>query len=70
MNSLVSLGMRAVFIVTGPVLGYMLDRHGMTNTLLGLAVIFAPLMLLVVMPLLARIKKEEGGKAMEAVAAN
>jgi len=57
-NSLVSLGMRAVFIATGPLLGFMLDHYGMTNTLLGLAVVFAPLMALVIVPLLSRIRRE------------
>ena len=58
-NSLVSLGMRGIFIVTGPVLGYMLDQHGMGNTLIGLAVIFAPLILLVLVPLVIRIGRED-----------
>jgi MFS family permease len=57
-NSLVSLGMRGVFIVTGPLLGYLLDYQGMSNSLLILAIIFAPLMLLVLLPLLTRIRSE------------
>ena len=58
-NSLVSLGMRGIFIVTGPVLGYMLDQHGMGNTLIGLAVIFAPLIVVVLVPLVIRIGRED-----------
>lgn len=69
-NSLVSLGMRGIFIVTGPVLGYMLDSHGMTNTLVGLAVIFAPLLLMVLVPLVIRIRQESANDAMPAPAAN
>ena len=59
-NSLVSLGTRGIFIVTGPILGYTLDHHGMSSTLIGLAVIFAPLMLLVLVPLVIRIDDENG----------
>ena len=67
-NSLVSLGMRGIFIVTGPILGYMLDHHGMGNTLIALAVIFAPLMLVVLGPLLVRIRRETGEESMEVAA--
>ncbi len=59
-NSLVSLGTRGIFIVTGPLLGYMLDQYGMSSSLIGLAVIFAPLMLLVLVPLIIRIGRENG----------
>jgi MFS family permease len=69
-NSLVSLGMRAVFIVTGPALGYALDHLGMSNTLIGLAVIFTPLMLLVLVPLTRRIRREVNDEALPVVAAN
>ena len=58
-NSLVSLGVRAIFIVTGPVLGMALDSQGMTPTLLALAVIFTPLMGLVLVPLVVRIRREK-----------
>tara|TARA_R110002110_G_scaffold415748_1_gene654826 strand:- start:61551 stop:62774 length:1224 start_codon:yes stop_codon:yes gene_type:complete len=57
-NSLVSLAVRAVFIVTGPLLGYALDTRGMESTLLILAVIFTPLMIVVLVPLLGRIHRE------------
>ena len=57
-NSLVSLAVRAVFIVTGPLLGFALDRYGMTTTLLGLLVVFTPLMGAVLVPLLWRIRRE------------
>ncbi|MEP0201481.1 MAG: MFS transporter [Halioglobus sp.] len=58
-NSLVSLVVRAVFIVTGPILGYSLDRYGMTPTLLSLVAVFTPLMVLVLLPLLTRITREK-----------
>lgn len=58
-NSLVSLGVRAVFIVTGPILGYALDSLGMTNTLLALVVVFTPLMIAVLVPLTGRILREQ-----------
>lgn len=69
-NSLVSLGMRGIFIVTGPLLGYLLDNQGMSNTLLILAVIFAPLMLLVLLPLLTRIRGEVVAETMPTAPAN
>jgi MFS family permease len=58
-NSLVSLGVRAIFIVTGPVLGYTLDSLGVTTTLVALAALFTPLMGLVLVPLVIRIRKEK-----------
>ena len=57
-NSLVSLGVRAVFIVSGPILGYALDTQGMIPTLLALVLVFTPLMGLVLVPLVFRIGKE------------
>ena len=64
-NSLVSLVVRTIFIVTGPILGYSLDRYGMTPTLLSLVVVFTPLMLLVLLPLLARITREKLPRPVE-----
>ena len=58
-NSLVSLGVRAIFIVTGPLLGYALDAFGVTSTVLLLVAIFAPLLVLVLVPLVSRIRREE-----------
>jgi MFS family permease len=69
-NSLVSLGTRGIFIVTGPMLGYTLDHYGMSNTLIGLAVIFAPLMLLVLVPLIIRIGNENGEQAIAVAVAS
>ncbi len=66
-NSLVSLGVRAIFIITGPLLGLALDSLGMQSTLLLLAVIFAPLLGLVVIPLLRRIHREEIAPVGQAV---
>ena len=57
-NSLASLGVRGIFIVTGPILGYVLDTQGMTKTLFGLILVFTPLMALAVAPLLIQIKRE------------
>jgi MFS family permease len=57
-NSLVSLAVRAIFIVTGPVLGYALDSLGMQTTLLVLLLVFTPLMCVVLVPLLIRIRRE------------
>jgi hypothetical protein len=57
-NSLVSLAVRGIFIVSGPALGYALDSVGMQATLLGLAALFAPLLGLVLVPLVLRIRRE------------
>lgn len=64
-NSLVSLGVRSVFIVTGPLLGMSLDQHGMETTLFGLLAIFAPLMGLVLVPLVVRIGREQHQQASQ-----
>jgi MFS family permease len=69
-NSLVSLGVRATFIVTGPVLGYALDSLGMQTTLLILLLVFIPLMGVVVVPLLIRIQRERVHTEPEAAAAS
>ncbi|MCP5129343.1 MAG: MFS transporter [Pseudomonadales bacterium] len=65
-NSLVSLGVRAIFIVTGPLLGYALDSVGMRSTLLVLLAVFTPLLGLVLVPLVIRIRREQAGSATEA----
>ena len=64
-NSLVSLGTRSVFIVTGPILGYVMDAQGASATLLGLALIFGPLMALVLVPLMLRIRREQVEQQVE-----
>ncbi len=69
-NSLASLGVRGIFIVTGPILGYALDTQGMTKTLLGLIVIFAPLMCLALVPLIIQIRKEPRVKLSDAAVAS
>jgi hypothetical protein len=57
-NSLVSLGVRGIFIVTGPLLGYALDALGMHVTLVILVGLFMPLFLLVIAGLGRRIRSE------------
>ena len=69
-NSLASLGVRGIFIVTGPVLGYLLDTQGMTNTLIGLLVIFTPLMGLVLVPLIIQIRREPEETVLDAAVAS
>jgi len=64
-NSLVSLGVRSIFIVTGPLLGLALDTAGMGSTLVGLVAIFTPLMALVLVPLVIRIRREKAQEASE-----
>ena len=67
-NSLVSLGIRAMFIATGPALGIALDYLGIQDTLLLMVVVFAPLIALVLLPLLVRIRRESGQEAAIATA--
>lgn len=69
-NSLVSLAVRAMFIGTGPLLGYALDRLGVNSTLLLLAAIFAPVIAVVLIPLVIRIRREEANDSHQAVPAN
>jgi len=69
-NSLVSLAVRAVFIGTGPLLGLALDSFGVTSTLLLLLAIFAPLIALILVPLIIRIRREEATENTQAVPAN
>jgi MFS family permease len=66
-NSLVSLGVRGVFIITGPLLGYLLDGYGMVPTLLSLVVVFAPLFALVIAGLTRRVGKEAASHELAAV---
>ncbi len=56
-NSLVSLGIRGIFILTGPLLGYWVDAYGVQHSLLSLGLIFIPLFALVLLPLAGSIKK-------------
>ncbi|MEM9255594.1 MAG: MFS transporter [Pseudomonadota bacterium] len=69
-NSLVSLAVRGVFIGTGPLLGYALDSLGVTSTLLLLAAIFAPLIGLVIIPLILRIHRESGAESPQIASAS
>ncbi|MCX2977432.1 MFS transporter [Candidatus Marimicrobium litorale] len=58
-NSLVSFGVRVVFIGSGPLLGYALDSIGVVSTLLLLLAIFTPAIAVVLVPLLLRIRREK-----------
>jgi len=63
-NSLVSLGTRGLFIVTGPVLGYGVDALGVNSTLLILAVFLAPLLTFVLFFLSRHIRDESEQQVM------
>ncbi len=58
-NSMVSLGTRALFIITGPLLGYLIDGLGVNLTLLILAAVLLPVVLAVLYFLSLEIRKEE-----------
>ncbi len=69
-NSLVSLAVRAIFIGTGPLLGYALDRLGVNSTLLLLAAIFTPVIAVVLIPLVVRIRREETSDSPQVIPAS
>jgi MFS family permease len=69
-NSLVSLAVRAIFIGTGPLLGYALDSLGVNATLLWLAALFTPVIAVVLIPLVLRIQREEMSDSLQVVPAN
>lgn len=65
-NSLVSLGIRGIFIVTGPLLGFLVDFHGVQFSLLALAAIFIPIYGVVLLPLSGKIKQQQKTSLEEA----
>ena len=69
-NSLVSFLVRVIFIGTGPLLGYALDSLGVTSTLLLLLAIFTPVIVLVLIPLVVRINREESSDSPQVVPAS
>ncbi len=70
-NSLVSLGTRGLFIVTGPILGYLVDTRGVNTTLLMLATVMLPVVLTVLYNLGIHIRAESAQKEIaEATAKN
>lgn len=61
-NSLVSLGMRTIFIVTGPILGLVVDSYGVDVSLLLLALWFLPTVIFVLFELAKEIQADERSK--------
>ena len=64
-NSLVSLGTRAAFILVGPLLGFVVDGYGAEVAMLVLAVLFAPTMVVVLMILFNGISNEDTAREKE-----
>ena len=64
-NSLVSLGTRAAFILVGPLLGFVVDGYGAEAAMLVLAVLFAPTMVVVLMILFNGISNEDTAREKE-----
>tara|TARA_R110000824_G_scaffold279180_1_gene467365 strand:+ start:491 stop:1720 length:1230 start_codon:yes stop_codon:yes gene_type:complete len=64
-NSLVSLGMRSIFIVVGPILGYLVDNFGVNICLLVLAAWFLPTVIVVLLALARNINKADQPKLTE-----
>lgn len=65
-NSLVSLGMRTIFIVAGPILGFLIDSYGVNISLLVLALWFLPTVIFALMGLAKQIKIKERNNIEEA----
>jgi MFS family permease len=64
-NSLVSLGSRTAFILVGPLLGLVVDVYGVETALLALAVLFAPVLIIVLMILFNGINNENSALERE-----
>lgn len=64
-NSLVSLGLRSGFIVTGPLLGLLVDNTGVNNSLLILGAVFTPVFAMVLLPLYGTIRRQQETTATE-----
>jgi len=69
-NSLVSLGIRGVFIVTGPLLGFLVDFQGVQFSLLALGAIFIPIYALVLVPLSGKIRQQRAKEGKEQLLSN
>ena len=67
-NSLVSLGVRLLFIASGPLLGWALDHFGVVTTLSALALAFAPLFVGLTLSLVLRVQREQSGEPAVEVA--
>lgn len=54
-NSLASLGFRAAFVMTGPIVGYVFDVWGMTVTLWLLVAVTLAIFVTLILPLMAAV---------------
>jgi len=61
-NSMTSFMFRLIYIVTGPLVGLMIDNFGMKMTLLSLGIIVIGMCLTVLLPLLQGVGESERGK--------
>lgn len=57
-NSILSLAVRALFIIAGPLLGFAVDEYGIYRSLLGLAVLCLPLFAFTTLGLLRAIRSQ------------
>jgi hypothetical protein len=64
-NSLVSLGMRTIFILMGPVLGFLVDSYGVNVSLLILAAWFLPTIVFVLWALARQINRANKNESAE-----
>lgn len=53
-NSIASLGMRALFVIFGPLLGYIIDQHGTNTAMQVMGFIYLAGLFLVALPLLSQ----------------
>ncbi len=69
-NSLTSLGVRVIFIVFGPALGFLIDHYGITAALWSLAGLFTPTLAVILLLLNSSIRDNNTPAKEQVVASN
>jgi predicted MFS family arabinose efflux permease len=68
-NSLASFGFRGAFVVTGPIVGHILDLWGITTTVVLLAVGTLGVFLSIIVPLILSVRASERRMTLESASA-
>ena len=69
-NSITSLGIRAIFIVCGPALGFIIDQYGIITALWAIAALFTPTLGIVLIVLSRCISNGDTKKPTQSLATN